>query len=478
MSDYPDTLLFIGGNWRDARSGEWLAVLNPATAQQIGRVAKAGRADLEDAAASASSGFEIWRRTSAYDRAAILRKAATLLRVRAADIAANMVREQGKPLAQALGETMFSADVIEWFAGEAQRAYGQVIPARQTGVLQLTQKLPVGPVAAFSPWNFPINQAARKLAAALAAGCSVILKAAEETPASPAALVQCFADAGVPAGAINLVYGEPAEISSFLIAHPSIRKVTFTGSTAVGKQLASLAGQYMKRATMELGGHSPVIVTEDADRHLALDLMVPHKFRNAGQVCVSPTRFIVQKNLVAQFAAVFAERSETIRVGDGLDPATEMGPLANERRIAAMDMLVSDAVAKGARVLTGGRRLRNDGWFYEPTVLADVPVDARIMNEEPFGPVALINTYDSLDEAIYEANRLPFGLAAYAFSGSGSAITRMGEEIEAGMLSVNHLGLAWPETPFGGLKESGYGTEGGSDALAAYLDTRFVTRKG
>ncbi len=304
------------------------------------------------------------------------------------------------------------------------------------------------------------------------------MKAAEETPASPAALVQCFADAGVPAGAINLVYGEPAEISSFLIAHPSIRKVTFTGSTAVGKQLASLAGKHMKRTTMELGGHSPVIVTEDADPHLALDLMVPHKFRNAGQVCVSPTRFIVQKNLVAQFAAGFAERSETIRVGDGLDPATEMGPLANERRIAAMDMLVSDAVAKGARVLTGGRRLRNDGWFYEPTVLADVPVDARIMNEEPFGPVALINTYDSLEEAIYEANRLPFGLAAYAFSGSGSTITRMGEEIEAGMLSVNHLGLAWPETPFGGLKESGYGTEGGSEALAAYLDTRFVTRKG
>jgi succinate-semialdehyde dehydrogenase/glutarate-semialdehyde dehydrogenase len=478
MPAYPDTLLFIDGAWRTSASGRSIPVVNPATGEPIGNVAWADRSDLDEALSAAARGFASWRRTSAYDRAKLMRTAAELLRGRVDEIAVTMTLEQGKPLAQARQETLAAGDIIDWFAGEAQRAYGQVIPARAPDVVQMTQKLPVGPVAAFTPWNFPINQVVRKLSAALAAGCSIIVKAPEETPAAPAALIRAFADAGIPAGVIGLVYGVPAEITEYLIPHPVIRKISFTGSTPVGKQLAALAGLHMKRATMELGGHAPVIVAEDADLELAVETMVPFKFRNAGQVCVSPTRFLVQERLAETFVDRFTAGAEAIRIGDGLDPETQMGPLANDRRIPALETLISDAVAQGGRLVCGGRRVGNNGYFFEPTVLTDVPAAARIMNEEPFGPVAVINRFDALDEAIAEANRLPFGLAAYAFTHSGATATRLGSEVEAGMMTINHLGLALPEVPFGGIKESGHGTEGGSEALEAYLDTRFVSRKG
>ncbi len=386
--------------------------------------------------------------------------------------------EQGKPLAEAKGETLAGADVIDWFAEEARRTYGRVIPARAEGVYQLVVKEPVGPVAAFTPWNFPINQIVRKLSCALAAGCSIIAKAPEETPASPAELIRCFADAGVPAGVINLVYGIPAEISEYLIPHPIIRKMSFTGSTAVGKQLAALAGAHMKRVTMELGGHAPSIVFDDADVDLAAKLLSANKLRNAGQVCVSPTRLLVQEKVYGEFVGKFTEFAKAARVGDGMDGSTQMGPMANERRIAAMEAFVGDAVQKGATLKTGGNRIGNKGNFYEPTVLTDVPMSARIMNEEPFGPVAVIAAFKSFDDVVEEANRLPYGLAAYAYTRSAKTAQAIAASVETGMISINHHGLALPEVPFGGVKDSGYGSEGGSEAIEAYLNTKFVSQAG
>lgn len=478
MYDYPDTLLFIDGCWREAQDHETIPVVDPANEETIGAVSRARRPDLDAATAAAEKGFAVWRATSPTDRSRLMRRAADLLRERVDLVAHLMTREQGKPLAQARGETHLAADVIDWFAEEGRRTYGQVIPSRIPGVLQITRKEPVGPVAAFTPWNFPLNQVVRKLAAALGAGCSVIVKAPEETPASPAELIRVFADAGVPAGVIGLVYGVPAEISEYLIAHPTIRKISFTGSTAVGKHLAELAGRHMKRATMELGGHAPVIVAEDADVERAVHQMVPHKYRNAGQVCVSPTRFLVHEAVADRFVGRFVAGAAQVRVGNGFDPRSEMGPLANDRRIPMLEELVADAVAHGATLATGGRRIGNKGWFYEPTVLVDVPTSARIMNEEPFGPVAIVNRFATLDDAIAEANRLPYGLAAYAYATSSATIERLSAALDVGMLTVNHTGLGLPEVPFGGRRDSGHGTEGGSEAIDAYLETKFVTLGG
>lgn len=475
---YPDTQLFIDGTWRPAQDGRSLAVLNPATGAEIGRVAHAGIADLDEALAAADRAFAEWKRSSPLHRSDLMRKAAALLRERAEAIAALMVAEQGKPLAQARIETLAGAEIIEWFAEEARRTYGQVIPPRVPGVTQLTIREPLGPVAAFTPWNFPINQAVRKVSAALAAGCTIIVKAPEETPASPAELIRCFAEAGVPAGVVNLVYGDPAEISSYLIPHPVIRKVSFTGSTAVGKQLAAMAGQHMKPATMELGGHAPVLVFDDADVDAAVAAMAASKLRNAGQVCISPTRFLVQEGVADRFTEGFTAALAAAKVGPGTDPDSAMGPLANERRIPAIERLIRDALDRGARLATGGARIGNEGWFFAPTVLTDVPADAAVMNEEPFGPIAVVNRFRRDDEAFAEANRLPYGLASYAWTGSSARVQRLQDEIQAGMLTINHIGLSLPELPFGGIGDSGMGTEGGSEAIGAYLQTRFITRKG
>ena len=475
---YPDTLLHINGEWRPADGGRTIPVINPATEEKIGTVAHASRADLDDALAAAERGFQDWRRRSAFERSKLMRKAGDLVRERADTIARIMTLEQGKPLAEAKMETLAAADIIDWFAEEARRAYGRVIPARQDGVTQLVVKEPVGPVAAFTPWNFPLNQVVRKLSGALAAGCSIIVKAPEETPASPAELIRCFVDAGVPKGVIGLVYGIPAEISEYLIPHPIIRKVTFTGSTAVGKHLAALAGQHMKRVTMELGGHAPVIVMDDADIEVAAKQIATAKFRNAGQVCVSPTRFLVQEKVYEEFVDRFVGIAKAVKVGDGLADGTTMGPLANERRVPAIEGLVQEAVQHGAEVRTGGNRIGNKGYFLEPTVVTGVNREMRMMNEEPFGPLAMMLPFHDLDEAIAEANRLPYGLAAYAYTRSVRTATALGARVETGMMTINHLGLALPEIPFGGVKDSGYGSEGGSEAIEAYLNPKLVTQAG
>ncbi|HVB69536.1 MAG TPA: NAD-dependent succinate-semialdehyde dehydrogenase [Acetobacteraceae bacterium] len=475
---YPDVLLLIDGAWTKSDSGRSLPVVNPASGETNGTVAHAGRADLDRALEAADKGFRVWRKMSAYDRSKLMRKAAELLRERADAVARLMTLEQGKPLAEAKGETLAGADVIDWFAEEARRAYGRVVPARAEGIYQLVLKEPVGPVAAFTPWNFPINQVVRKLSAALAAGCSIIVKAPEETPASPAELIRCFVDAGVPAGVVNLVYGVPAEISEYLIPHPVIRKISFTGSTVIGKQLAALAGAHMKRVTMELGGHAPAIVFDDADIDTAAKILSANKLRNAGQVCISPTRFLVQEPVYDAFVEQFTARIKAAKVGDGLDAGTTMGPLANPRRITAMENFIADAVKHGATVRTGGNRIGNKGNFFEPTVLTDVPQDARIMNEEPFGPVAVISRFHSFDDVVAEANRLPFGLASYAYTRSARTANAIAAAVEAGMMSINHHGLALPEVPFGGVKDSGYGSEGGLEAIEAYLNTKFVSQAG
>ena len=473
---YPDTQLFIDGAWTTSAGGKTLEVLNPATGDTLGRVAHAEGPDLARALEAAGRGFAVWRGVSAYDRSKIMRKAAGLLRERLDHIARLLTLEQGKPLAEARGETLVGADVIEWFAEEARRTYGRVIPARAEGVTQLVIKEPVGVVAAFTPWNFPINQAVRKISAGLAAGCAVILKGPEETPAACAELVRAYADAGVPAGVLQLVFGVPAEISGTLIPHPLVKKISFTGSTAVGKHLAALAGAHMKRVTMELGGHAPAIVFGDADIEAAAKILAANKFRNAGQVCVAPTRFLVQEGVYEAFVGRFVELAEKVKLGDGLDPATSMGPLANARRVVAIEALVQDAVQRGAQVLTGGKRRGNTGNFFEPTVLTNVTRDMRAMNEEPFGPLAVMLPFASFDEAVSEANRLPYGLASYAYTCSAKTATAVAASVEAGMMSINHHGLALPEVPFGGIKDSGYGSEGGSEAIEAYLNTKFITQ--
>ena len=472
---YPDTRLFIAGQWQDAADGKTIAVRNPATGQEIGRVAHAGIADLDRALAAAQKGFEAWRDMPAIERAKTMRRAAALVRERAAAIAAIMTQEQGKPLVEARVETLAAADIIEWFADEGMRVYGRIVPSRNLAVRQLVVKDPVGVVAAFTPWNFPINQVVRKLGAALAAGCSVLVKAPEETPASPAELIRAFADAGVPAGVVGLVYGNPAEISNYLIPHPIVRKVTYTGSTPVGQMLAGLAGQHMKRVTMELGGHAPVIVCEDADIELAVKASGGAKFRNAGQVCIAPTRFLVHEDVRADFVAALVRHAQGLRVGDGLAEGTTMGPLANPRRVAAMTELLGDAVQRGASVRTGGERIGEVGNFFAPTVLDNVPQTARIFNEEPFGPVASVRGFTQLEDAIAESNRLPYGLAAYAFTRSLKNTHLLSQRVEVGMLWVNQPATPTAELPFGGIKDSGYGSEGGPEALEACLNTRAIS---
>ena len=472
---YPHTRLFIAGEWQDAADGKTLAVFNPATGLEIGRVAHAGIPDLDRALAAAQKGFEVWRDVPAFERAKIMRRAAALMRERAADIGAVLTQENGKPLPEAKGEAMAAADIIEWFADEGMRVYGRIVPSRNLAVRQLVLKDPVGPVAAFTPWNFPINQVVRKLSAALASGCSMLVKAPEETPAAPAALIQAFADAGLPADVVGLVYGNPAEISSYLIPHPIIRKVTFTGSTPVGKQLAALAGQHMKRVTMELGGHAPVIVCEDADIALAVKSAGAAKFRNAGQVCISPTRFLVHESIQKEFGAALAQYASGLKVGDGTAEGTTMGPLANPRRLTAMAEFTQDAVQQGATLALGGERIGTTGNFWQPTVLTDVPLTAKVFNDEPFGPMAAIRGFSQLEDAIAEANRLPYGLAGYAFTRSLKNAHLLSQRVEVGMLWVNQPATPSAELPFGGIKDSGYGTEGGPEAMEAYLNTRAVS---
>ena len=474
MTKYPDLKLFIDNHWR--KTADSVPVLNPATEAEIGRLPVARKADLDDALAAAERGFKVWSRTAPRLRAQIILKAAQLLRDRAAQIAPSITMENGKPLMQARLEVIRGAEFFEWDAGEAQRLYGHVVPSAP-GIRYTVVREPAGIVAGFAPWNFPLSQPARKIAGALASGCSIILKAAEETPAGAMHIAQAFQDAGLPAGVLNLVFGDPAEISGYLIPQDRVRVVAFTGSTSVGIHLTEMAARSMTPVLMELGGHAPVIVCDDVDARAAGVMSAVRKARNSGQVCTSPTRFYVAEPSYETFATAFAERAAQVRFGDGLEAATEMGPVANARRIAAMEALVEDARAKGAKVLTGGQRPNRPGYFYPVTVLAEVPDDARVMREEPFGPIAIINPVASLDEAITRANALPFGLAAYGFTHSAANVDRLTGEIEAGNVSINTLEASVAEVPFGGVKYSGHGREGGAEGLHHYTVTKTISHR-
>jgi succinate-semialdehyde dehydrogenase/glutarate-semialdehyde dehydrogenase len=466
MSYDTDLQLFIDGSWRAGEDRDLFPVRNPATAETIAELPLATPADLDEALEAAKRAYPEWRATDVEKRAAILHRAAKLLKERAEDIGRVMTQEQGKPLAEAKGEVLGAASLFDWYAEEIKRDYGRVL-VRPAGQLSRVMHEPVGPVATFTPWNFPIYLLAKKVAAALAAGCSVISKPAEETPGSARALAKALEDAGLPKGVFQLVHGVPDMVSRHLIGSPIIRKVSFTGSTPVGKHLMKLAADNVTKITLELGGHAPVLVFDDCDLEATLDKLVPQKFRNAGQVCVSPTRFYVQSGIYDAFAKGFAERAQKVKVGNGLEADTRMGPLANERRVPAISKLVEDARAKGAKVLAGGEP-GDGGYFYKPTVLADVPLEADVMSQEPFGPLALMRPFETMDEAIEQANRLPFGLAAFAFTENGRRANILGDAIEAGMIGINTFAISIADAPFGGVKESGFGSEGGKEGLETY----------
>jgi succinate-semialdehyde dehydrogenase/glutarate-semialdehyde dehydrogenase len=473
---YPDLQLYIDGEWLNGAGRKGEDVLNPATGKVLASLPHAGKADLDRALDAAEKGLAIWRATTAYDRSKVMHKAADLLRERTEQVAKVMTQEQGKPFPEARAEVIGTAEIIDWMAEEGRRAYGRIVPGRGKNVRQLVVQEPVGVVAGFSPWNFPTLTPVRKIAGALAAGCSIILKAAEETPGSAVELVRCFHDAGLPKGVLNLVFGVPAEVSQHLIGSNTVKKISFTGSVPVGKLLAGLAAQGMKRATMELGGHSPVVVFGDADPEKTADTIAAFKYRNAGQVCISPTRFYVQDGVYDRFLKRFTEYAQGIKLGDGLEKGTTMGPLANSRRLDAMESLVNDSKSRGGKIVTGGKRHGNQGYFFEPTVITEVPDDSKIMTEEPFGPVAPIVRFKTFDEVVERANSLPFGLASYAFTTSAQTATMIGDALQSGMVGVNSVAISTPETPFGGIKESGYGQEGGIEGLEAYTNRKFISQ--
>ncbi|MFO1319046.1 MAG: NAD-dependent succinate-semialdehyde dehydrogenase [Burkholderiales bacterium] len=473
---YATQFLYIDGEFVGAEARQGQDVVNPATGQVLGRLPHATPDDLQRALKAAERAFATWRHSSPLERSAILRKVADLSRQRAADIGRNITLDMGKPLAEAIAEVKSCADHCDWHAEEARRIYGRVIPARTPNVRQMVLREPVGVCAAFTPWNFPFNQAIRKIAAAVGSGCTIVIKGPEDAPSAVVAIARMFHEAGLPKGVLNLVWGVPAEVSETLITSPIVRKVSFTGSVPVGKQLAGLAGMHMKRVTMELGGHSPVMVFDDADIDRAAKLLAGFKFRNAGQVCVAPTRFFVQEKVFDRFVEAFVGHAKRIKVGDGLDPDASMGPLAHERRLPAMEAFVDDAKRRGGRVEAGGGRIGQVGNFFEPTVLTNVPDDSLIMTSEPFGPVAPCVPFKTLDEVIRRANSLPYGLSSYVFTTSTRTALATQNGIEAGIVNINHFGQALPETPFGGIKDSGIGSEGGSETFDGYLTTKFVTQ--
>ncbi len=469
--------LLINGRWigeEGGRKGE--DVFNPADEQVLARLPHATRDDLDAALDAAQKAFRSWKKSSPMERSKIMRRAGDLIRERADEIARNMTLDQGKPFVEARGEIMACADLLDWHAEEGRRIYGRVIPARAENVRQLVVREPIGVCVAFTPWNFPANQAIRKIAAAIGSGCTLILKGPEETPSAVVALARAMQDAGLPDGCLNLVWGVPAEISSYLIASPITAKVSFTGSVPVGKQLASLASLHMKRSTMELGGHAPVLIFPDADVERAADIMAASKVRNAGQVCVSPTRFYVHEKVQEQFLERFSANIAKVKVGNGLDVDSQMGPLVNARRVEAIDGFVQEARGNGSKIMCGGERIGNRGHFYAPTVVFNPPEDSRLMTEEPFGPIAAVTSFKDTDDVLRRANSLPFGLASYVFTQSSKTVTQVSDGLESGMVTINHLGLALPETPFGGIKDSGYGSEGGSEAFDGYLITKFITQ--
>ncbi|MGE0310722.1 MAG: NAD-dependent succinate-semialdehyde dehydrogenase [Lautropia sp.] len=473
---YEDLALYIDGEFVAGDGRKTQPVTNPATGEVIGQLPHATTKDLDRALAAAARAFETWKHSSPLDRAKILRKVGELSRERSKDIGRNITLDMGKPIAEAIGEVVSCADHCDWHAEECRRIYGRVIPPRLPNVRQMVLREPVGVCAAFTPWNFPYNQAIRKIAAAIGAGCTIVLKGPEDAPSAVIAIARAFHDAGLPKGVLNIVWGVPHEISEYLIKSPIVRKVSFTGSVPVGKQLAALAGSHMKRITMELGGHSPVIVFDDADVERAAKLLSGFKFRNAGQVCVAPTRFYVQEKVYETFVAKFIEFTNRVKVGPGIDPESSMGPLAHDRRVPQMEQFIEDAKKRGGKIEVGGERVGSKGSFFAPTVVTGLPDDAMLMTTEPFGPVAPMSRFKDVDEVLRRANSLPYGLSSYVFTTSTKNALAAQNGIEAGMVNINHFGQALPETPFGGIKDSGIGSEGGSETFDGYLVTKFVTQ--
>jgi len=472
---YPELQLFIAGEWISKGDRKSEEVLNPATGEVLGELPHATEEDLDRALTAAQTGFKVWRDKLPEERSAVLRKAADLMRERSEQITAVATLESGKPIVQSRIELGMATHVLEWYAEEGRRAYGRVLTQRQPGSRMYVVKEPIGPVAAFAPWNFPQGNPARKMGAALGAGCSCVFKPAEDTPATALLMARCMQDAGLPDGVLSVVFGVPHIVSTYLLSSPIIRKMSFTGSVPVGKSLMKLAADNMIRTTMELGGHAPVLVFEDTDVEAIVKMAVTAKFRNGGQVCVSPTRFMVHESVFERFVEGFTELTKDITVGNPLDENNQMGPLIHERRREAVSSIIDDAVEKGAILNTGGAAIDGPGNFYQPTVLSNVPMNARIMNEEPFGPVAIINPFSDFDEVVSEANRLPFGLAAYAFTDSARRVKLLGEQLEAGMIGINSFAISVPESPFGGIKESGHGSEEGIEGLEACLVTKFIS---
>lgn len=472
---YPSLHLYIDGEFLEIVDRHNQDVCNPADDSLLGQLPHATRTDLDRALLGAQRAFETWRWSSPLERAAVLRRVGILLRERADEIACGLTMDQGKPLAEARAEVLGCAEHAEWHAEECRRIYGRTIPARRSNVRQTVMRQPVGVCAAFTPWNFPISQALRKVSAAIGSGCTMVLKGPEEAPSAVIQMVRAFHDAGLPAGCLNLVWGVPAEVSEHLIQSPIVRKISFTGSVPVGKHLAALAGSQMKRMTMELGGHSPVLVFEDADVDRAAEQLAAYKARNAGQVCVAPSRFFVQEKVYDRFLERFLAAYSQQRIGNGLEAGTTMGPLASARRVEAMERFVADAVSRGALLACGGERLVGRGHFFPPTVLTNVPDDALVMTDEPFGPVVPITPFSTAEEAIRRANSVPYGLASYVFTESLAHARLASERLEAGMVNINHFGIALAETPFGGIKDSGMGLEGGQETFDSYLVTKFVS---
>jgi succinate-semialdehyde dehydrogenase/glutarate-semialdehyde dehydrogenase len=473
---YDPLYLFIGGQWLTAQDRATAAVVNPATGDEIGQVPLATAQDLDHALEVARLSFDQWRQTVPDQRAKILKRAADLILERAPHIAAQMTLEEGKPLRESLDEVTRAAEYFEWFAESARRIDGRVVPANRPGVLQLVKRQAIGPVAAFTPWNFPAITPARKLSAALAAGCSVVLKPGEESPSTALALARALDDAGLPKGVLQVVFGVPDQVSSHLIASPIIRKVTFTGSVPIGRLLSARAAEGVKPITLELGGHGPVLVFADADIEKSAVEGVANRFRGTGQVCISSTRFLIQREAYAEFVEHFVAATQALKIGDGMDPQTQVGPLANPRQLAKMEQLIADAVEKGARVLAGGEALPGAGFFFQPTVLADVPMSARIMHEEPFGPIAILMPFDEMSDGLQEANRLPYGLSAYAFTSNARTAIDVADGLEAGMIGINQYRIVATELPFGGMKESGHGSEGGIEGIEHYLTNKFISQ--
>lgn len=470
-AEYPRIQMYISGEWIARGQQE---ITNPATGLSIGAAPIVEPEELQRAVDSAEKGLACWRNTDPMTRCKVLAKASELLRDRVERIAVAVTLEEGKPLAESRLEVLRAASILEWDAHEARRIYGRIIPAAP-GMRHLVIPEPVGVVAAFSPWNAPIGSPVRKVAASIAAGCALVLKAAEEAPAGAMLLLEALLDAGLPPHVVNLVFGAPQRTAEFLVSHPSVRLLALTGSVQVGRELASLAGRYMKPCVMELGGHAPAVICEDVDPAAVARAAAKAKFRNAGQLCVAATRFLVHERIAKEFAEAFAAEANQIKVGDGMDPQTQMGPMANGRRVQTMERLIEDLVAGGARVLCGGARLEGQGFFFPPTVVTDVPSSARALSEEPFGPLALVQSFSNINQAIQLANSTSFGLAGYAFTDSASTINRLVSELQVGYVSVNHFTSSVAETPFGGVRDSGYGREGGLEGLQPYTTMKVAS---